>query len=350
MTQHRLVAMFREQASGCERLGSPMYGELLSAMADDIADGGVMIELLRGHEHDPGPSALALRLAGGIHRLVLAGVLPTLAPYYPTTGGRWDFDAAWPIVVDVLRTHRSMLRESLASAPQTNEVGRSAALVGGLLHIAAETGLPVRLCEIGASAGLNLRADHYRYGYDAGVWGPPDSPLLIENAWTGVLPPLDAPLVVAERAGSDLAPIDATMRDGQLRVGSYVWPDQLQRWTRLQAALEVAATLPVELHRGDAVDAVRRLELRHGQTTVLWHSVMWQYLDAAARQAIDDRVQALGEQARASAPFAHLFLEPTRRTPDREHEFLVVLRTWPDGGDRHILGVASPHGAPTTWE
>ena len=50
-----------------------MYGALLTQLADDCAGGGATREVLRGHEDDPGPSALALRLLGSVHRLVLAG-------------------------------------------------------------------------------------------------------------------------------------------------------------------------------------------------------------------------------------------------------------------------------------
>ena len=61
------------------------------------------------------------------------------------------------------------------------------------------------------------------------------------------------------------------------------------------------------------------------------------------------RVVELGERATEQAPFVHLTLEPTRRTPDSDHEFLVVLTSWPDGR-RRILGRAPPHGVPVTWE
>ena len=83
---------------------------------------------------------------------------------------------------------------------------------------------------------------------------------------------------------------------------------------------------------------------------MLWHSVMWQYLPAAERDRILQRIQQLGDQADSDGSrFVHLFLEPTRRTPESEHEFLVVVTTWP-GGERRILGRAAPHGLPVTWE
>ena len=44
-----------------------------------------------------------------------------------------------------------------------------------------------------------------------------------------------------------------------------------------------------------------------------------------------------------------VLLEPTRRTPGSEHDFLVVLTEWPTG-ERRILGASVGHGIPTTWE
>ena len=71
--------LFRVQAAACAQLGSPMYAELLAALADDIAAGGPTADVLSGHEDDPGPSGLALRLAGSVHRLG-RGVQPVPGP------------------------------------------------------------------------------------------------------------------------------------------------------------------------------------------------------------------------------------------------------------------------------
>ncbi|MFO7159841.1 DUF2332 family protein, partial [Enterococcus faecium] len=51
----------------------------------------------------------------------------------------------------------------LNGPPQTNEVGRSAALMAGLLVLADQFHLPFAIYEMGASAGLNTVLDRYSF-------------------------------------------------------------------------------------------------------------------------------------------------------------------------------------------
>jgi hypothetical protein len=346
--QARLADRLSEQAAHCERLGSPLYAELMTRAADDARAGGVIADVLAGHEEDPTDSALALRLFGAVHRLVLEGRAPRLAAYYPSVGGRPDPDAAWTALRELLLARREEVRAGLTTPPQTNEVGRSAALIGGLLHVAADRPLPVRLVEIGASAGLNLRADAFRIDHGGvALYGPRESPVVLRDAWRGPLPPLDARLRIVARAGSDRAPVDPTDPRGALLLTSYVWADQIERLDRLRGALELARRIPAPVERAAAEDALRRLPLVEGTTTVVWHSVMWQYLSSAERAAVDRRCAELGALATPAAAFARLFLEPWP-APDRPERFAVVLRVWP-GGDERMLGEAHPHGVPVTW-
>lgn len=173
------------QARGCAELGSAMYAELLTRAAGD--PGGAVAAVL-GERTETG---FVLRMLGTVHRLVLEGRAPALAEHYPTAGGTKDPLAAWPAFRDVLVEHAAEIREGLADPPQTNEVGRAAPLVGGLLTVADATGLPIRLLEIGASAGLNLRADHFRLRHEGGAYGP-ESPVVLASR-------LDAVQVVALR-------------------------------------------------------------------------------------------------------------------------------------------------------
>ena len=332
----RLVRSLRLQGQICAGMGSPMYGDVLERVAADVDAGGVFAAILSGHENDAGRLALPLRLLGGLHRLALDGRASRLRRWYPSTGGQWDAEAAWPDIALAASDHTEQLRAALDQPPQTNEVGRAAALIGGLLLHAHRFAAPIRLFEIGCSAGLNLRADHYRYRHSNGQWGPTDSPVTIDDAWRGQVPP-GAALRIVERQGYDIAPLDATSRDGELTLLSYVWPDQPARLDRLRGAISIARRVPAPLQRCNAVDAVAGINVAAGALTVLWHSIMWQYLSADDQAAVLAGIDALGAQARADSPFVHLMLEPQRRTPDAPVELrfvpaagrMVTTRSWP---------------------
>ena len=349
-TEH-LLHTLRAQGQFCTASGSPMYGELFELVAANVEARGVFATILSGHEDDPSRHAVPLRLLGGLHRLVLDGRAPQLRRWYPSTGGVWDADAAWPEILHTADGHGDSLRAALEQPPQTNEVGRSAALIGGLLRINRGFDLPIRLFEIGSSAGLNMRADHYRYRYPGGQWGPVESPVTIDDAWHGALPPRGGVRIV-ERNGYDIAPIDVTGADGEMTVLSYVWPDQDARLDRLRGAIAVARNVPAQLHRQTAADAVTGLTVADGALTVLWHSITWQYLSAEERDGVRDGVQALAGQADAGSPFANLTLEPARPVPQGRGtpiKFLVRARSWP-GGEHAVLGECHPHGPPVNWQ
>lgn len=347
-----MVEHFRRHSDACRALGSPIYAALLARAAADLAAGGPVAAVLEGHDADPVTAASALRLFGAVHRLALTGRAPALARYYPSVAGAaaepFHPDRAWAAFRAVLTEAAADVVASLRTAPQTNEVGRSAALVGGLLHVRARFGLPVRLVEIGASAGLNLRADHMRIALADGRGVGPPSPVVLAGPWRGALPPLEARVPVVERYGSDLDPVDVATEEGRLRLTSFVWPDQQDRLARLRGAFALARTVPATVRRERAADTVAALLLAEGTVTVVWHSVMWQYVTEAERAEITAGFERLGLQASPSAPLARLSLEPRGRSSPAGVEFVVRLRTWPGDGVE-TLGAAHPHGAPVVW-
>jgi hypothetical protein len=346
MTPVDLASSFRLQSEACAEIGSPMYADLLARAAADIGSGGPVRKVLRGHEELPGPSALALRLLGSVHRLVLERRAGELATYYPSVGGTWEPDGGWDAFRAFVEEQPEAVAEWLDRAPQTNEVGRASALYGGLLQLPRP--LPVRLFEIGSSAGLNLRADRFAYVDDAGlVHGDAHSPVRLDPAWKGRS--LADRTTVVERAGCDVRPVDPATTDGRTLLTAYVWPDQRARLERLRGALDVAAGVPAEVSEEAAEPFVGRLRLAEGATTVLWHSVMWQYVAPDEQRAVTRRIEELGAEAEPTSPFVHLRAEPSRRADGSPHEFLVRMRTWPGGEDR-ILGSTAAHGLPTVWE
>lgn len=346
----RIVEAFRGQAVACADLGSQMYADLLGRLVVDVEAGGPAAVVLRGHEDDPGPAALGLRLLGSVHRLVLERRAGDLATFYPSVGGTWDLAGGWLAFRRLLAERPDEVREWLDRPPQTNEVGRSGALMGGLLHLEEPMRLPVRLTEIGASGGLNLLADRFGYVDEVGAThADPAAAVLLEDAWRGRLLRPWPGLQVVERVGCDVLPVDARSTEGRLTLTAYVWPDQRARLERLRGALDLARRHDYDVRRQTAADFVEELKLLEATTTVLWHSVMWQYLSGDEQAAVTARILALGTAATARMPFVHLFLEPTRRTPEGAHEFLVISQTWPTG-ERRVLGRSVGHGLPTTWE
>jgi hypothetical protein len=340
---------FREQALGCGELGSRMYDELLRRVADDLDAGGPSVAVLAGHEEDPGPSALALRLMGSVHRLVLEHRAGALAAYYPTVGGSWDVGGGWPELRRLLAEQPAAVREWLDRPPQTNEVGRAVALMTGLLDAGRQRALPVRLYEIGSSGGLNLLFDRFRYVWPGGSLGPHDSPVVLDPSWAEG-PPEGVVPEVLERLGSDVMPIDVRSTAGRLALTAYVWPDQVARFERLRGAFRLASGTPYDVRRQPAGEFVDAMTLRPGTTTVLWHSVMWQYVPRPERDRIVARLDDLGSAADEDSPLVHLYAEPTRRTPDSPHEFLLCAQRWPGPGEPRVLGTMAAHGLPVTVE
>src|SRR5262249_5185105 len=145
VTTDEIAEYLRLQGRYCGRLGSPFYATLLERLADDVVAGGPAAAGPEGYPHEPLRSPSALRLLGCAHRLVLTGAEPALAARYPSMGGDGDAGAAWPVFRDVLASRRDELRRAVVErGVQTNEVGRTAALLGGFLLVARETGLRLR--------------------------------------------------------------------------------------------------------------------------------------------------------------------------------------------------------------
>jgi hypothetical protein len=336
-----LAEVIELQRLGCELAGSPLYAEVLDAVAADVAAGGPCLSVLAPHARAPVGDAVLLRLLAGVHHLVLAGRAPDLAAHYPSVGGTPQAGLGAAFVATVAR-HVDHLAVATQQGVQTNEVGRSVALLCGVLR-ATRPGLPVRLLEVGASAGLNLHLDRYRYEAAGWRFGPVDSPLVFVDPFVGRSPDDDPGLQVVARRGCDLAPIPPETPEGRRRLRSFVWPDQRDRAARLDAALEVASRRPVAIDRADAVTWLRRMlaEPASGVLTVVMHSITFQYLSAASRRALLTVLDDAGRRATPDAPLAWVRMEPGG---DRAE---VRLTEWPSGRVE-LVAHSAYHGPPVS--
>jgi hypothetical protein len=343
VTEAEIRASFEEQAGWCERLGSHLTAALCRTLGRDLDRDTETGRRVLDWPGDPRPGAdvVALRLCGGLHALVRKGAAPDLAGCYPPNPLPDSLSAT---LKDVVRTHDSALLPWLDIAPQTNEVGRSAVLMSGLLALADEVGKPMELLELGASAGLNLILDHYSYVLGGEQRGDAASALQLRPDWQGPPPP-DARIEVAGRRGVDLQPVDSR-RDGE-RLLAYVWPDQPQRLAQLAAALAIASSDPPRIDAGDAADWLeeRLAEPQApGTTRLVLHSVAFQYFPHPVQARIETMMAEAGAAADEGAPLAWLRYE---KIADEEN-FSLGLRIWPDGSDR-LLATAHPHGRSIHW-
>lgn len=289
--------------------------------------------------------AMALRVAGGLHHLVLSGTDTRLAAVY--SGALTNQSAIDRLVSDIVARNDAVVAPWLDGPPQTNEAGRSASVMAGLSWLSARLGPRFSLIEIGASAGINTMMDRYRYDLGGASFGPPDSPMYIAPEWRGARAP-DAPVNIASIAGCDLAPIDLSDRGAALRLKSYVWPEATERMTRIDAAIAVAAERAAPVVQESAGDFAERMfgtGREHGATRALFHTIVWQYLPDAEQDRITDIMMRAGAEASANSPVAWLALETNRQT--FEHE--LTVRYWPGGEEPAILATAHPHGAWVKW-
>lgn len=341
--RERLIRQFTTQAGWCARLGSSLYEHLLIRTAEDLAGGGSIRDVVEHLRGSPSSSAPALRFMGAVHRLVLEGEAGSLSDYYPSTGGFADGDP-WPAFVGAIQEHRDRIVDSLKRPVQTNEVGRAGALICGFLVAARDTGLPLRLLEAGASAGLNLRWDHFQYEARGAKWGPEDSPVRLCDFNSETAPPFDVAPEIVDRAGCDINPLDVTTQEGRLTLLSYVWPDQVHRIRLLKGAMEIAARVPVALQRSSAPRWVedRLRDLPGGVATVVYHSIFFQYMSDDERAAFVAAIEDAGRRASSGSPVAWLRFEHGGAEAETR------LKLWPGGEDR-LIATSGFHGGAVRY-
>lgn len=285
---------------------------------------------------------MPLRLCGGLHALVLSGRDAVLAGHYPPHG---EIAPEWPVIEAAFVEHEAFLLDWMTSPPQTNEVGRSGIVWPAMMAIANKTGLPLRLLEVGASGGLNLQMDRFGYLFGVVEAGDPVSEVRLAPEMRGD-PVTVHDATVKSRAGCDINPLDPTSDADALRLQAYVWPDQAERFARLNGAVKLARGNRVAIEKIDAIDWLRR-ELAAPVSdvcTVIYSTIAWQYLPKQARAEGEQTIRSAVGRASTDAPLAWLRFEADGQTPGAG----ISLMLWP-GGEKRSLGRADFHRRWLDW-
>lgn len=364
--QHDEVMAERFRRFVAEATTSPLYQALCPMLADSQA-------ALAMYADTPPTQRRPNLLLAAIHASVLRDPDHPLAAWFATVGGtRSPADLTLRDAVEAFVHDRAdELRFGVThGATQTNEVGRTATLLAALGDVAARLGggaVPFGLVEIGPSAGLNLRLDRYRYEYatpDGAVHvGDPTSPVLVTCDATRSDVPLPAgpmeSVRIGTRIGVDLHPVDLADPDRARWLEALVWPDELGRFRRLSAAVELAGSIPVDLRQGDAVDdlAAALGDVPPGQHPVVVTTWVLTYLPEERRRGFAAELDRLGSTRDLTwicvehpAYAASLPFPPGAGELALDAGNPVGVHEWRSGRvERRWVATTHPHGTWMRW-
>ncbi len=338
MIPDRLRAAFESQARGCAKLGSPFMAQLNTLFATQKWPAGVIRDRAFAWPGDVSARAesVPLRLAGALHALRLQGDpdLDTVYPPQQASDGQ-----LWAVISQSLTAQAAFIDSFIDSPPQTNEVRRAVVLIAAGHWLADHFGLPMRVLELGASAGLNLNWDRFGLQIRDAFFGPDDPAFVLTPDWEGPLPPPARP-VVQDKRGVDLSPLDPVQ--DALRLRAYLWPDQPFRMDITDAAI-ACPRAPVDA--GDAIDWLAgHLKPETGQLRMIYHTIAWQYFPASVQAKGTALIAAAGATATPETPLAWFGME----ADDDPRGAGLCLRLWP--GDVTLqMGRVDFHGRWVRW-
>ena len=326
-------------AAEARRARAPLYERLALGVGGDAELRAIAAGVRRGQ-----PQANVL--FGAVHYLLLRGAQHSLRGFYRNLGGMEEGDP-FPAFRDFVLRDREILAPIIASRiTNTNEVARSALLAAGFRAAAQEAGEPLHLIELGPSAGFNLHWDRYgvRYMRDGEHFDleVPNAALLIECRLVGPkLPPLGPSPKVASRVGLERNPVDLSDPDARDWLKALVWPDQVQRFARLEQALAAAGTPPIQ--RGDALELLPEAMAAapEHEPVVVYHSMVTYQFSQDMREAFD----AMLIMASLRRPVWRVSLEGTL-----SGDCPLLLYSYRDGSKqkRHLAN-CNAHGEWLEW-
>lgn len=298
---------------------SPLYADWARGLAGDEAM-LVHIAQLPGWKRQPNLVFASARMAG--------------VPLEPWLAVREEFEANWP----------EIRANTLSRSTQTNEPLRMATLLPAIADVRGS----VALIEVGASAGLCLYPDRWRYRYGAGRYlGGADRPLLETAASASVPLPSELP-DIRWRGGIDLNPLSVAKPDTREWLEALIWPDEHgqvdgERVDRVRTGVAIAKREPAQLVSGDLrTDTVPLIEeaAKHADTVVVWHSAVLAYLEERDRTDFVDLMR--------SSKVVWVSNEGSRVMPGGSPD-------WVSPGDfvlhknGEALALTHPHGRSITW-
>ena len=268
-----------------------------------------------------------------VHCLLMRGEGLELARFYPSlTDDPEPLDEVGGPFEEFAVSHEAEIVDlGTTRYTQTNECRRCVALLPAIWMTGVSR---FHLVDLGASAGLNLLIDHYRYRWNGIGWGP-DSPVTLTTELRGA-EPFPREIEVLSRIGLDLNPIDPSDTEGRLWLEALVWPEHRERRQRLRAALEFASTVDIRFVAGSALETLGEIldRLPDREPAVVINSFTLNQFTRGARDDVDRIV----DRYRKGRQIVRVAFEHRARA-DRWPKISIDV-----GSGEYVVGHGHPHG------
>ncbi len=343
----RAFELFTEREGGA----SPLYARIALAVADNrkILD---MFVTVNSVKRKP------VVLFAAVHYLLLSGTEHELAAIYEASQVKRSRDRAAAVFADFCDQYEDEIVEVMKSRSiQTNEVNRMIAFLPAFMYVYRRAHRPLALIELGASAGLNLLFDRYRYDYVNGpAIGLPGAAVRLHSNLRAGRPTFDeAAPPVDYRIGVDLEPLDLGDEDALTWLRACIFAGDVPRDLRLRAAADLAQREWVDVLKGDAVELLPSMlqEVPPHTELCIFNSWMMGWMPADERDRLMELMAALG----ARRPIWWLTYEQTGKVPNLDapeggdaRDSLLALHHCTSGGiQSHVFARVHPHGTWLEW-
>jgi hypothetical protein len=290
---------------------APLAAYFFNSLAREIDDGGELGHLVVNHPSSATPLA-GVRMLAAAHQLTLRGKTPELAVIldeiiHSKVPADSAYAKAWDLTRRTILGYPDEVSAAMSLPVQQQHPGRASALLQGLAMLAFRR---VRLLEIGACAGLSLAMDRYHWIGSGWEWGDPSSP--VELPADGYWRPR---VEIVQRAGCDLLPRDAASPEDRLISQSFVPLEHPAYGQILEQAMVLTGQAGIKIEASAAAPWLRKAlseQADRGVATVVWHSMMWGYLEPDEQREIE----SILADASSRMPLARVSFEPAAQWGD----------------------------------
>lgn len=289
---------------------------------------------------------------GAIHYLLLINQDEELCAYYPSISKKESTGIPIALVKEFCERRSYEITKIIQTKiVQTNAINRAAYLMP-IISSQFKSTNPVNIVDIGTSSGLTMNADLYEYDYgDGHRYGK--SSVKINSRFLGdKWPDFEGIVHVSRKIGIDQHPLDLTLEDNAIWLKALIWPDNLARFERLEAAIDLATTSHIELIQASNSQDFRRVidQISQQEELLIYHTHVLYQFTQSERKTFRAMINNIGTERN----FTYLAVEGSLvfdRQDYGQEGIKIELTTFQDGAKTtQIIGETDGHANWIRWK